>query len=100
MQEATHETVDLAYVDAGYTCHAANDAARQRLIALEVGTLSKAKREFALLLRRRIVNRDITWTSRFRRLTCDQRRLGSSLKVLTLLPTSWLCGTITLAFRV
>ena len=52
IQEATGESVTLAYVDQGYTGETAAEAAKQRGIALEVVKLPEAKRGFVLLPRR------------------------------------------------
>lgn len=52
VQDATGESVTLAYVDAGYTGTPAADAAQAHGIALEVVKLPDAKRGFVLLPRR------------------------------------------------
>jgi transposase len=75
VQEATGETVELAFVDQGYTGDApAADAAKQG-IRLEVIKLPEAKRGFVLLPRRWVVERSFAWASRFRRLAKDYERL-------------------------
>src|ERR671916_213323 len=48
VQVATGESVDLAYVDQGYTGERATDAAREHGIELEVVKLAEAKRGFVL----------------------------------------------------
>lgn len=80
VQEQTGESVELAYVDQGYTGEKAADAAAARGIELEVVKLSEAKRGFVLLPRRWVVERSFGWLSRFRRLTRDYERLPTTLK--------------------
>jgi transposase len=55
VQVATGESVDLAYVDQGYTGEKAAAAAREHGIELEVVKLPEAKRGFVLLPRRWVV---------------------------------------------
>jgi len=80
VQAATGETVELAYVDQGYTGDAPRQAAADHGIQLEVVKLPQAKRGFVLLPRRWVVERDFGWMSRFRRLARDQERLADVLK--------------------
>jgi transposase len=80
VQEATGETVTLAYVDQGYTGDVPRQAAADQGIALEVVKLPDVKRGFVLLPRRWVVERDFGWMSRFRRLARDQERLAEVLK--------------------
>jgi len=80
VQEATGETVTLAYVDQGYTGEVPRQAAADHGIALEVVKLPAVKRGFVLLPRRWVVERDFGWMSRFRRLARDQERLADVLK--------------------
>lgn len=79
-QEATHENVEIAYVDQGYTGQPAAEAAEQHGIALHVVKLPQAKRGFVLLPRRWVVERSFGWLSRFRRLARDYERLARSLE--------------------
>ena len=79
VQEATGESVDLAYVDQGYTGEAAAEAAEARGIRLEVVKLSDAKRGFVLLPRRWVAERSFAWMARFRRLARDYERLPDTL---------------------
>ena len=58
VQEATGETVTVAYVDQGHTGETARQAAAQHGIALEVVKLPAIKRGFVLLPRRWVVERD------------------------------------------
>ncbi len=55
VQEATGDSVNLAYVDQGYTGERAAKAAADHGIALEVVKLPEAKRGFVLLPRRWVV---------------------------------------------
>lgn len=100
VQEATGETVTLAYVDAGYTGQAAKDAAAQLGITLSVVQLPEAKRGFVLLPRRWVVERDFAWMSRLRRLARDQERLADVLKGFHLLAFIMTCGRMHLPFCV
>jgi transposase len=79
IQGATGESVDLAYVDQGYTGERPAAAAREHGIALEVVKLPEAKRGFVLLPRRWVVERTFAWTTRFRRLVRDYERLPQTL---------------------
>ncbi len=80
VQEATGDSVDLAYVDQGYTGPDAAIAAADEGIDLEVVKLPEAKRGFVLLPRRWVVERSFGWAARFRRLARDYERLASTLK--------------------
>lgn len=79
VQEATQHSVDLAYVDQGYTGKKALEAAAKHGIRLEVVKLAEAKRGFVLLPRRWVVERSFAWLARFRRLSRDYERLPSTL---------------------
>jgi transposase len=61
IQNATGDTVSLAYVDQGYTGERAAEAAAAEGIALEVVKLLEAKRGFVLLPRRWVVERSFAW---------------------------------------
>jgi transposase len=79
VQAVTGETVEVAFVDQGYTGEQpAEDAAAQG-IRLEVVKLPKAKHGFVLLPRRWVVERGFAWMSRFRRLARDYERLPETL---------------------
>jgi transposase len=80
VQEATGESVELAFVDQGYTGERAAEAAAKRKIELSVVKLPEAKRGFVLLPRRWVVERSFAWLARFRRLARDYERLASTLK--------------------
>jgi transposase len=79
VQAETGETVEIAYVDQGYTGENASDAAAEHGIKLEVVKLPEAKRGFVLLPRRWVVERSFGWMSRFRRLARDYERLPETL---------------------
>lgn len=79
-QEATGESVRLAFVDQGYTGEAPAKAAEESGMSLEVVKLSEIKRGFVLLPRRWVVERTFGWLSRFRRLARDYERLTRSLE--------------------
>jgi transposase len=79
VQEATGESVELAYVDQGYTGEEPAEAAEEHGIRLEVVKRPEAKRGFVLLPRRWVVERDFAWASRFRRLAKDYERLPATL---------------------
>ena len=80
VQQVTGNTVELAYVDQGYTGPSAAEAAQQHGIRLEVVKHPLAKRGFVLLPRRWVVERCFAWAARFRRLARDYERLPQTLK--------------------
>ncbi len=79
VQEVTGESVELAYVDQGYTGERPAAEAEAHGIRLEVVKHEEAKRGFVLLPRRWVVERDFAWASRFRRLVKDYERLSDTL---------------------
>ncbi len=79
VQEATGESVELAYVDQGHSGERAAQEAEARGMRLEVVKHEEAKRGFVLLPRRWVVERDFAWASRFRRLAKDHERLPATL---------------------
>ena len=79
VQEATRESVELAFVDQGYTGEEAAAGAQAHGIQLEVVKHQEAKRGFVLLPRRWVVERDFAWASRFRRLVKDYERLPETV---------------------
>ena len=82
VQDATGQTVEVAYVDQGYTGTPAATAAAAQGIQLEVVKLSEAKRGFVLLPRRWVVERSFAWATRFRRLAKDYERLPETVEGL------------------
>jgi transposase len=79
VQEATGQSVELAYVDQGYTGPTPAQDAAAHGIRLEVVKLPDAKRGFVLLPKRWVVERDFAWAARFRRLARDYERLEQTL---------------------
>lgn len=79
VQAETGESVEIAFVDQGYTGENAADAAQEHGIKLEVVKLPTAKKGFVLLPRRWVVERSFGWMSRFRRLARDYERLPETL---------------------
>jgi transposase len=79
VQEVTGESVELAYVDQGYTGEEPADAAQAHGIRLAVVKHAEAKRGFVLLPRRWVVERSFAWATRFRRLVRDYERLPETV---------------------
>ncbi len=79
VQAITGESVELAFVDQGYTGQDAAEAAAEHGIRLEVVKHTEAKRGFVLLPRRWVVERSFGWMARFRRLARDYERLPETL---------------------
>ena len=80
VQQVTGSTVELAYVDQGYTGENAAQSAAEHGIRLTVVKHPMAKRGFVLLPKRWVVERSFAWAARFRRLARDYERLDTSLK--------------------
>lgn len=74
-QAATGNTVEVGFVDQGYTGEQPASDAAAHGIRLEVVKLDEAKRGFVLLPRRWVVERSFAWAARFRRLAKDDERL-------------------------
>lgn len=79
VQEETGDTVEVAYVDQGYTGDQAEQDAKDFNIRLEVVKLPEARKGFVLLPRRWVVERSFAWMGRFRRLARDYERLAKTL---------------------
>ncbi|MBA4182312.1 MAG: IS5/IS1182 family transposase [Anaerolinea sp.] len=79
VQEATGQTVSLAYVDQGYTGDQPAADAQAHGIRLEVVQHTEAKKGFVLLPRRWVVERSFAWLARFRRLARDYERTAEVL---------------------
>ncbi len=79
VQAVTGQTVQVAFVDQGYTGDQPEQAAAAQGIRLEVVKLPEAKKGFVLLPRRWVVERSFAWTARFRRLARDYERLPETL---------------------
>ena len=80
VQAVTGASVEVAFVDQGYTGRAVAAEAAAAGIQLEVVGLPEAKRGFVLLPRRWVVERSFAWLSRFRRLARDYERLPTTLE--------------------
>ena len=79
VQAVTGRTVELGFVDQGYTGEKPAAAAQDHGIRLEVVKLDEAKRGFVLLPRRWVVERSFAWLARFRRLAKDYERLPETV---------------------
>jgi transposase len=79
VQEVTGGTVEVAFVDQGYTGEDAAQQASAQGIRLEVVKHTEAKKGFVLLPRRWVVERTFGWLGRFRRLARDYERLAEVL---------------------
>jgi transposase len=82
IQEATGQTVEVAFVDQGYTGVEAAQAAADQHIRLEVVKLSDAKQGFVLLSCGWVVERSFGWAARIRRLARDYERPPGTLRGL------------------
>jgi transposase len=82
VQRITGQSVELAYVDQGYTGENAAQTAEEHGVQLEVVKHTEAKRGFVLLPRRWVVERSFAWAARFRRLARDYERLAKTLAAL------------------
>lgn len=102
VQEVTGGTVEVGFVDQGYTGpQPAQDAAAHG-IQLVVVKLPEAKKGFVLLPRRWVVERSFAWMAQFRRLARDYERLAETLAGLhfiafALLMLRRLVDTVTLS---
>ena len=79
VQAVTGQSVEVAFVDQGYTGDQPLAEAAEQGIRLEVVKLPQAKKGFVLLPRRWVVERSFAWTARFRRLARDYERLPQTL---------------------
>ena len=82
VQQATGETVKLAWADQGYTGEQPRQDAQAHGIDLQVVKLPEVKKGFVLLPRRWVVERSFGWLARFRRLARDYERLPEVLRGL------------------
>ena len=79
VQEVTGQSVEVAFVDQGYTGERPAADAAQAGLRLQVVKHHEAKRGFVLLPRRWVVERSFAWAARFRRLARDYERLASTM---------------------
>lgn len=82
VQEVTEQSVEVAFVDQGYTGDEPAQAAQSQGMELLVIKLPEAKKGFVLLPRRWVVERSFGWMARFRRLARDYERLPETLAAL------------------
>ncbi len=82
VQEVTQNSVEVAFLDQGYTGVDPKNDAKDFDIKLIVVKLSEAKKGFVLLPRRLVVERSFAWTSRFRRLARDFERTPETFRSL------------------
>ncbi|MDZ5455025.1 IS5 family transposase [Azohydromonas lata] len=82
VQQATGETVEVAWADQGYTGQQASQDAKASGIELRVVKLPEARKGFVLLPRRWVVERSFAWLARFRRLSRDFERMPQVLAAL------------------
>ena len=82
VQEVTQHSVEVAFVDEGYTGEQAEQEAKAAGIDLIVIKLPEAKKGFVLLPRRWVVERSFAWSARFRRLARDFERTPEVLRGL------------------
>ncbi len=85
VQEVTGNSVEVAFVDQGYTGDEPAQAAQDQGMQLIVVKLPEAKKGFVLLPRRWVVERSFGWMARFRRLARDYERLPETLAGLSYL---------------
>jgi transposase len=79
VQAVTGHSVEVGFVDQGYTGEQTKLDAAGQGIRLEVVKLPEAKRGFVLLPRRWVVERSLAWVARFRRLARDYERLPETV---------------------
>jgi transposase len=82
VQQVTAQSVELVYVDQGYSGQDPAEAAQEHAIRLEVVKHTQAKRGFVLLPRRWVVERSFAWATRFRRLARPYERLPETVRGL------------------
>jgi len=74
IRDATGDSVELAFVDQGYTREIAAEATAVEGIRLHVVKLPEAEPGLVLLPRRWVVERSFAWATRCRRLVKDYER--------------------------
>jgi transposase len=82
VQAVTGDSVEVAFVDQGYTGDQPAQDAQTASMDLIVVKLPEAKKGFVLLPRRWVVERIFAWTARFRRLARDFERTPETLRGL------------------
>jgi len=79
VQKATGDSVEVAFVDQGYTGDQSAQDAQTTGIELIVVKLPEARKGFVLLPKRWVVERSFAWTARFRRLARAFERTPETL---------------------
>ena len=79
IQEVTGDSVEVTFVDHGYTGDRPAAVAEEHGIRLQVVKLPTVKRGSVLLPRRWVVERSFGWMARIRRLVRDYERLAETL---------------------
>jgi len=82
VQIATDHSVEVAFVDQGYTGDDPKNDAQEAGMELIVVKLPEAKKGFVLLPKRWVVERSFAWTARFRRLARDFERTPETFRSL------------------
>lgn len=82
VQDVTHQSVKVAFVDQGYTGDDPKTVAKEAGLELLVVKLPETKKGFVLLPKRWVVERSFAWTARFRRLARDFERLPETFRSL------------------
>lgn len=98
VQDVTDDSVELAWVDQGYTGEAPEAAAKAEGIELVVVKLPGLKKGFVLLPRRWVIERSFAWKSRFRRLVRDYERLPETVAGLHFV--AFICIMLTRLFAI
>lgn len=79
VQAATGESIEIAFVDQGYSGEEPAAEAAAHGLRLEVVKRPEAKKGFVLLPKRWVVERSFAWAARCRRLARDYERLPETL---------------------
>jgi len=82
VQKATGDSVEVAFVDQGYTGDPPAQDAQTAGMQLIVVKLPEAEKGFVLLPKRWVVERSCAWTARFRRLARGFERTPETLREL------------------
>ena len=82
VQDATGQTVQVAWTDQGYTGNDAKENAQAAGVELRVVRLAQAKKGFVLLPRWWVVERSFGWLAHFCRLSLGFERLPYVLAAL------------------
>lgn len=94
VQKVTNGSIEVAFVDQGYTGESAQKQAAEQGVRLEVVKLPDVKKGFVLLPRRWVVERSFGWMARFRRMARDYERLPETLKGMHFLAFAMLMAKV------